>query len=285
MITPDVSRLIDLTLSEDLVGGDPTTDGIFGPDARCVGVVLAKTDLVLAGSEVFDAVMQRVDPAVEVSWRVRDGARVANRTVLADLAGPARAILKGERNALNFLQRMSGVATATRSYVEALAGTDTQVTDTRKTLPGWRSLDKLAVRVGGGRNHRTNLGAGVMIKDNHIAAAGSITDAVERVRARAPHTLKIEVEIDVIAQLHEALDAGADIILLDNMSTAEMRRAVAQVRAHPRGQWVLVEASGGVVLDRVAEIAETGVDFISVGALTHSVIAADISLDLDASAP
>lgn len=279
-LSPHVERLIDMALDEDLKGGDATTDAIFGPDQRAEGTLLAKTDLVLAGSAVFTAVMQRMDPRVEVRWDARDGDSVTDRTTMAAISGPVRAILKGERTALNLLQRMCGVATLTRSYARELDGTDTNVTDTRKTLPGWRELDKYAVLCGGGRNHRYNLGGGVMIKDNHIAAAGSIVEAVRRVRALAPHTLKIEVEVDTIDQLDDAVGAGADIILLDNMDDATTAEAVKRARALAGARPILLEASGGITIERLKSLAATGVDLISVGALTHSAKAADISLDI-----
>lgn len=279
-LSPHVERLIDMALDEDLHGGDATTDAIFGPDQRAEGILLAKTDLVLSGADIFTAVMRRVDPRVEVRWGAQDGDAVADRTAMASLQGPVRAILKGERTALNALQRMCGVATLTRAYARELDGTDTAVTDTRKTLPGWRELDKYAVRCGGGRNHRHNLAGGVMIKDNHIAAAGSIAEAVRRVRALAPHTLKIEVEVDAIAQLDDAVGAGADIILLDNMDDATTAEAVRRARALAGARPILLEASGGITLERLKRLAATGVDLISVGALTHSAKAADISLDL-----
>ena len=280
MLSPNVERLIELALAEDLGAGDVTTDAVFDGDELTRAQLLVKTDVVICGAKVFNRVMQRVDHLIRVSWIFPDGAEVPAGTVIADLAGPVASILKAERVALNFIQRMSGIATKTRRYVERLAGTGTAVTDTRKTIPGWRELDKLAVRVGGARNHRFNLGSGVMIKDNHIAAVGTIRQAVERVKAVVPHTLRVEVEVKSLSQLDEAIAAGAEIILLDNMSDGRVADAVQRVRELGGDRRILLEASGGITLDRLDALVETGVDFVSSGDLTHSVIASDISLDI-----
>lgn len=280
MITPLVQDLIKLALAEDLSAGDATTDAIFDADQPGQGQILAKSELVLCGTAIFAEVFTLVDPRCQVTWAAREGALIAAGTVVGHVQGPVASLLKAERTGLNFLQRMSGVATQSRRYAAALEGTDTYVTDTRKTLPGWRILDKQAVRAGGGRNHRYDLGGGVMIKDNHIAAAGSIAAAVERVRAHAPHTLRLEVEVTNLDELDQAVDAGADIILLDNMDDATCAQAVRQARARAGARPILLEASGGITLERLPRLAATGVDLISVGALTHSVTAADISLDL-----
>jgi len=280
MITPHTQQLIDLALSEDLIGGDATTDSIFSFEDLSSGELLAKVDLVLCGTQIFDAVMRQVDPEVKVEWAFNDGDDVADRDVMAKLSGRSASILKGERTALNFLQRLSGIATQSRLYAAQLEGFDTVIVDTRKTLPGWRSLDKMAVVCGGALNHRFNLSSGVMIKDNHIAAAGSIAEAVERVRKRAPHTLRIEVEVTRMEELEQAVEAGADIIMLDNMSTPQIKACVDRARALSGARPVILEASGGITLERLPELGETGVDVISSGALTHSVIAADISLNL-----
>jgi nicotinate-nucleotide pyrophosphorylase (carboxylating) len=205
-----------------------------------------------------------------------DGAKVAARAPVAEVMGPARALLAAERTALNFLQRLSGVATQARKFADAAAGTRARVVDTRKTTPGWRALEKAAVAAGGCANHRADLGSGILIKDNHIVVCGGIRPAVERVRARAPHPLRVEVEVTSLAGVDEALAAGAEVILCDNMETAEVAEAVD--RAHAKG--ILVEVSGGVTLERVPELARTGVDLISVGALTHSAPAVDLALDL-----
>ena len=280
-LSPQIHQLIDLAIAEDLVGGDLTTDAIFDAQQQCSGVLLAKSPLVLAGASLFTEVMRRFSSDIELTWVHHDGDWLPERTVVAQLEGPVRSILKAERTALNFMQRMSGVATLTRSYSRELEGSRCVVADTRKTLPGWRGLDKYSVRCGGGANHRFNLCAGVMIKDNHIAAAGTVAKAVERCRALAPHTVKIEVEVDTFEQLGAAIAAGADIIMLDNMSTAEMKRCVDHTRAQPGGDRIVLEASGGITIERLKEIAAVGVDVISVGALTHSAVAADLSLDLN----
>ena len=280
LITPHIERLIDMALDEDLAGGDVTTEAIFGPYDHTTGTLLAKQDVVQCGRDLFDAVMHRVDSTIEVEWIFPDGAEVVSGTELATIKGPTASVLMGERVALNFFQRMCGIATKTRRFVEELADSEADIADTRKTLPGFRLLDKVAVRVGGGRNHRMNLGGGVMIKDNHIAAAGSIYNAVDRVRALAPHTVRIEVEVTTMEELEEAVEAAADIIMLDNMSVEEMTACVKRARELSGARPVILEASGNVTLETVAAIGKTGVDIISSGALTHSVKAADISLNL-----
>jgi nicotinate-nucleotide pyrophosphorylase (carboxylating) len=276
VITAAVDQLIDLALEEDLGRGDATSaavlDGEGGP-ARAV--LLAKQALVLYGLEVARRVFHRVSPSIELAPRVEDGAAVTARTVVADLRGPAVPLLMAERTALNFLQRLSGVATASRRFSEAVAGTRARVVDTRKTTPGWRALEKAAVRAGGCFNHRADLGSGILIKDNHVAAAGGVRPAVERARARAPHSLRIEVEVTTLAELDEALAARAEIVLLDNMTQPTLEQAIRRAQA----AGVLVEVSGGVRLDTVGEIARLGPDLISAGAITHSATAVDISLD------
>jgi nicotinate-nucleotide pyrophosphorylase (carboxylating) len=272
-------RLVDSALDEDLAGGDITTLATVPADAESQGVLLVKEPGVISGLRPAHDVFARVDPRVVFSALVEDGARVDPGTVIARVAGPARGLLSGERVALNLLQRLSGIATTTARYVEAVAGTNSRVIDTRKTTPGLRALEKAAVRHGGGFNHRFGLGDGVLIKDNHLAAVGGpdrVTKAVRAARAYAPHTLKIEVEVTTLAEVEEAVAAGADVILLDNMSVAQMTQAVDLV-----GGRALLEASGGVRLETVRAIAETGVDLISVGALTHSAPSLDISLDFD----
>jgi nicotinate-nucleotide pyrophosphorylase (carboxylating) len=230
---------------------------------------------VVYGHEDARRVFQRVSPAITLEPHVRDGDRIEPRTLLADVRGPAAALLMAERTALNFLQRLSGVATMARRFADAVSGTSARVVDTRKTTPGWRALEKSAVRAGGCHNHRADLGSGVLIKDNHIHAAGGVTRAVDRARARAPHPLRIEVEVVDLEGLEGAIAARAEIVLLDNMDLPLLARAIA--RAHEAG--LLVEASGGVRLDTVGEIARLGPDLISAGALTHSATAVDISLD------
>lgn len=272
-------RLIDLALDEDMTGGDVTTLATVPAEATAKGILLVKQPGVLSGLSAAADVFARVDPRVALAPAAHDGGRVAAGSVIARLEGPARGVLSGERVALNLLQRLSGIATLTAAFVDAVAGTKARIVDTRKTTPGMRALEKAAVRDGGGHNHRFGLGDGVLIKDNHLAAVGGadrVTKAVRAARAYAPHTLKIEVEVTTLAEVDEAAAAGADIILLDNMSPAEMSEAVARVDGR-----ALLEASGGVTLATVRAIAETGVDLISVGALTHSAPSLDISLDFD----
>ncbi|MDD2273554.1 MAG: carboxylating nicotinate-nucleotide diphosphorylase [Desulfuromonadaceae bacterium] len=274
MITID--RLIEQALLEDIHTGDITTLAVV-PGARPASArLIAKENMVVAGLSTAARVFSKLDPDIRFEACLNDGEKAAVGTVLATVHGEAAQLLMGERVALNLLQRMCGIATLTTSFVEAVTGTKARIVDTRKTTPGLRQLEKYAVRVGGGINHRTGLYDGVLIKENHIAAAGGITEAIRRARAYIPHTLKIEIETETLAQVDEALTAGADIIMLDNMSLDEMRTAVATI-----GHRALVEASGGVNLERVRAIAETGVDIISVGALTHSPRAMDISMLLD----
>jgi nicotinate-nucleotide pyrophosphorylase (carboxylating) len=281
MLAPSLlDALIDRALDEDLAGGDLTTEACVNKDALASAQAVARKPLVACGGAVFVRVFQRVDPSAAGRVHVDDGAQKDAGAVLWSVRGPARALLSAERTALNLAQRMSGVATEARRYVEALPpGSTARITDTRKTTPGLRALERYAVRVGGAHNHRDNLGSAVLIKDNHIVAAGGITTAVVRARQRAPHTSRIEVEIGSLVELEEALEAGADVVMLDNFSLEDVRAAAARVRALPRGR-PLLEVSGGVTLDRIRELAEAGVDLISVGALTHSIRAADIALDL-----
>ena len=277
-ITPDILAVIDRALDEDLASRDHTTR-LIPHDRLGRAALVAKEQGVLAGLSVASAVFSRLDAAVETSPLLHDGDALNPGDVIAAVQGPVGGILSAERIALNFLQRMSGIATETAKYVRAVEGLNSRIIDTRKTVPGLRYLDKYAVRAGGGHNHRLNLADGVLIKDNHIASARldelSLADLIKRARESAPHTLKIEVEVETVEQAEEALNAGADIVLLDNMSPDEMRRAVTLAKGR-----ALTEASGGVTLQNVREIAETGVDLISVGALTHSPKALDISLDL-----
>jgi nicotinate-nucleotide pyrophosphorylase (carboxylating) len=270
-------QIVELALAEDIGTGDITTLATVPATATAEGVFLMKSDGVLSGLEAAAYVFQRVDPTIVFAPRVADGARVAKGEIVADVRGPARGILTGERVALNLLQRLSGVATLTSRFVAAVEGTNARIVDTRKTTPGMRMLEKAAVRHGGGHNHRVGLADGVLIKDNHLAAVGGadrVTQAIQAARALAPHTLRVEVEVTTLAEADEAVAAGADIIMLDNMSLAEMAEAVQRI-----GGRALVEASGGVTLDRVRAIAESGVDLISSGALTHSAPSLDISLD------
>lgn len=279
MILPSlIDAIVDRALEEDLDGGDLTGQTCIEEAAPATADAVCRKEVVACGAEVFRRVFARVDPRCVVDILVADGTRASARTTLWRVRGPARAVLAGERTALNLVQRMTGVATLTRTYVDALpAGSSTRITDTRKTTPGLRVLERYAVRMGGGHNHRNDLGSAVMIKDNHIVAAGGIAKAVARSRAYAPHTTRIEVEVDGLAQLEEAIAAGADIVLLDNFSTEDCARAVERCRTLSNRP--LLEASGGITLERVTELAKVGVDVISVGALTHSAPAADIGLD------
>jgi nicotinate-nucleotide pyrophosphorylase (carboxylating) len=274
----DLFKLAGDFLAEDVGRGDITTEAVVLPGVRARGRFIAKQELVVAGLEVADAVFAVLDSSVEIEAFVTDGDRVRAGEVFARVDGPAEVLLMAERTALNLLQHLSGIATLTRAFVEAIAGTRAQIVDTRKTLPGLRMLQKYAVLVGGGRNHRFGLDDGILIKDNHIALAGSVRTAIERARKHAGHMHKIEVEVSTMDDLREALEARADIILLDNMSPEMVREAVRLIREQAPD--VLVEASGGITLENVRAYAEAGVDFISIGALTHSAPAADISLKL-----
>ncbi len=271
-----LDRLIEQALLEDIHTGDITTQAVVPGKRAATARLIAKEPLVLAGLSVAEKVFQRLDPTVQFCSQLKDGAVLEKGQILATVEGNAADLLMAERVALNLLQRMCGVATLTSRFVEAVTGTRARIVDTRKTTPGLRELEKYAVRVGGGINHRTGLYDGVLIKENHIAAAGGIGEAIRRARAYIPHTLKIEIETETRQQVEEALAAGADIIMLDNMDCDTMRDCVALI-----GGRTLVEASGGVNLDSVRAIAETGVDIISVGALTHSPRAMDISMLLD----
>ena len=270
-----IKKLIEHALAEDIGSGDITTEAIIPETSTSSAVMLAKQELVLAGLEVSREVFSHLDPRIQFTAYARDGERMHAGTEIARLSGNTRALLMGERVALNLLQHMSGIATLTAKYVEKIKGMKAVVLDTRKTLPGLRQLEKYAVRMGGGNNHRFGLYDGVLIKDNHIKAAGGIIEAVEKVRKRAYHTLKIEVETKTLEDVMEALDAGVDIIMLDNMQIDTMQEAVKLINGR-----ALVEASGNVTLELIWHIAETGVDFISSGSLTHSAPAADISMKI-----
>jgi len=270
----ELERAVAGALAEDLGPGDVTSLATVPADTRGRAIVRAKDTGVLCGVPLLLATYARVDPAVRVQLLLAEGDRLTPGVAIAGLEGPARSLLTGERVALNFLQHLSGISTRTARFVELVRGTGAKIVDTRKTIPGLRALAKYAVRVGGGHNHRFALYDGVLIKDNHIQAAGGIAAAVERARAYAPHLLKIEVETESLDQVEQALQAGADIVMLDNMDLETLRAAVQLCRGS-----AVSEASGGVNEETVRAIAETGVDMISVGALTHSVTALDISLD------
>ncbi len=269
----DVSRLLRDALREDIGTGDITTLSVIDRKRQGYGRYVAKEDGVLCGMDVVEEVFRMLDDSVVLTRHFEDGASFRRGDVLAEVRGNAVSILSGERVGLNLLQHLSGIATCTRAAVDAVAGTCAHIADTRKTTPGMRVLEKYAVRVGGGSNHRFNLADGVLIKDNHIVAAGSITEAVLAAKRRAPHTLKVEVETETMEQVDEALAAGADIIMLDNMDNETMRAAVLKINRR-----ALTEASGNMGERDLRAVAETGVDLISIGALTHSVHALDISL-------
>lgn len=278
-ITSSIKVTIERALAEDLGPGDITTDSLIPLDIRGLATIVAKVAGVIAGLDVALEVFRQANSAIETRTLMADGSEVAPGDVVAEVEGSVGGILKGERVALNFLQRLSGIATETSRYVKALGGTKAHIIDTRKTVPGLRELEKYAVRVGGGRNHRYNLADGVLIKDNHIAVLRSqeltLETIIHRARENTPHTLRIEVEVETVDEAREALEAHADAILLDNMSLEEMRQVVTLANGR-----CLLEASGGINLETVRAVAETGVDLISVGALTHSVRALDISLDM-----
>jgi len=268
-----LDNFVDYVLSEDLGSGDVTSRVSVPASARFSAVLAARQPIVVAGLQLAAAFFGKLDPEVAIEFLVQDGDNVAAGQPLMRIAGSAQLMLAAERSALNTLQHLTGIATVTRSYVEAIAGTDCVLLDTRKTIPGLRAIEKYAAKVGGARNHRMRLDDGILIKDNHIAAAGSIVEAVKAAKA-ANTGLEVQVEVDGIEQIEPALTAGADRLLCDNMSPAKLKGAVALV-----GGRVPIEASGGVRLDTIREIASTGVDFVSVGRITQSAPAADIGLD------
>ncbi|HVO83190.1 MAG TPA: carboxylating nicotinate-nucleotide diphosphorylase [Syntrophobacteria bacterium] len=276
MIDFQVETLIRYALAEDIGSGDVTTHAIIPEEARGSARIFAKEPLVVAGTQVAQRVFLLVDPSLKVGILLQDGNHARSGDVLVEVSGSVSAMLVAERTALNFLQRLSGIATLTRAFVERVVGTSARIVDTRKTTPGWRVLEKAAVRAGGGCNHRFGLYDGVLIKDNHIAAVGGVGPAVAAIRQQIPHTLKIEVEVETLDQLDEAMAVGVDAALLDNMAPAAMVEAVRRA-----GGRLALEASGGINLNNVREVAETGVDLISVGALTHSARAVDISMEIE----
>jgi nicotinate-nucleotide pyrophosphorylase (carboxylating) len=270
-----VREIVARALAEDVGPGDITTAATVDTGTPCRAEIVAKAEGVVAGLGVAEATFHAVDPEISFEYAAHDGERVAAGTVVARLSGDAAAILSAERTALNFLQRMSGTATLTAQYVAAVEGTPARIIDTRKTAPGLRVLDKYAVRAGGGANHRMGLFDGILIKDNHIRAAGGLGEAVARARESAHHLVKVEVEVQNLAQVEGALSVGADVIMLDNMGVEEIRRAVELI-----GERAETEVSGGVTLESVRGLAECGVGYISVGALTHSAPALDLSLEI-----
>ncbi|HIZ35628.1 MAG TPA: carboxylating nicotinate-nucleotide diphosphorylase [Candidatus Ruania gallistercoris] len=279
-----ISSVVAAALAEDAPWGDVTCEAFVPPSATATAQLRARTDGVLAGAEVFTAAFTLTDPGTAVSFRVHDGARFLSGDVLAEVQGPAAAVLRAERIGLNFAQRMSGIATLTAAYVAEAAGTRARIVDTRKTTPGLRALERHAVRAGGGYNHRFSLSDAVMVKDNHLAVAAaqglSITDALLAARNRLGHTTHLEVEVDRLDQIEPVLAAGVDTIMLDNFSLADLHAGVQQVAGR-----AIVEASGTIRLEQVRAVAETGVDVISVGALTHSAPALDLGLDVAVAGP
>ncbi|VXB22963.1 carboxylating nicotinate-nucleotide diphosphorylase [Aeromicrobium sp. 9AM] len=274
-----IQRVVDLALDEDAPFGDLTSQTLVPETAVARADLVAREPGVFAGAEVFEVAMTTLDPAVKVTLEASDGDSFDRGAVLAHVEGPARAVLQAERVALNLVQRMTGIATLTATYVEAVAGTKARVVDTRKTTPGLRAIERHAVRCGGGHNHRYSLSDAVMAKDNHLAVIPDLTAALRRAKADLPHTTHIEVEVDRLEQLDAVLESGAaGTIMLDNFSLDDLRTGVATIAGR-----ALVEASGGITLDTIADVARTGVDVISVGALTHSVRALDLGLDITVS--
>ena len=272
---PRIDHLIDLAIEEDAGLGDVTSRAIFSAKDRSRGFIDAKQDLVVCGLGIAERVFTRVDPALKVTLLNADGDRVKPGARVLGVTGPTASMLTAERTALNFMQRLSGIATLARKFADAVEGTGVRIVDTRKTTPGWRALEKYAVRCGGCFNHRASLGEHVLIKDNHIAAAGSIAKAVARCRAAAPHSAKIEIEAKTLPEVKEALRAKAEVILLDNMSPDLIRRAIDLIKGA-----AVVEVSGGVRYETLRDYALPGVDVISIGALTHSATAVDLSLTI-----
>lgn len=277
-----IEEIMDCALAEDLGKGDVTTEALIPGLQQGTGFIVAKQEGILAGAGVAKQVFQRVDPELEVEFLLEDGTRVEPGSKVARVIGSIASILKAERVALNFLQHLSGIASETDRYVARVEGLPVRIMDTRKTTPGLRLLEKYAVKVGGGKNHRMNLADGILIKDNHLAALGGqglqIKEIVARARRNSPRQLTVEVEVATVSAALEAVEAGADVIMLDNMNLEDMRQAVELIAGR-----ALVEASGGITLNNVRAVAETGVDFISIGALTHSSRALDISLELESS--
>jgi nicotinate-nucleotide pyrophosphorylase (carboxylating) len=272
-----IERLVRAALEEDLGAGDVTTAACVPKDSQCVAWGYAKSTLVFAGADVAKVTFALIDPALSFEMLVAEGSKITPKTRIFRAQGSARSLLMAERVALNFVQRMSGVATMTRRYVDALSpGAKTRITDTRKTTPGLRALERYAVRMGGGSNHRDNLGSAVLIKDNHIVAAGGVRNAIALARSLAPHTSKVECEVKTAAELDDALAEKADIIMLDNMDDAQVKASLAKIAGR-----AFVEVSGGITIERIASLSAMGVDAISVGALTHSAPAVDISLDFE----
>jgi nicotinate-nucleotide pyrophosphorylase (carboxylating) len=270
-----IDKIIEQALLEDIGTGDITTDSIIPYDLKTKGIIKTKEEGVIAGLNIANLVFKKLDSNIIFQEKIKDGAKASRNKILAEITGPARTILKGERVALNFLQRMSGIATTTSKFCQEVKDFPVRIVDTRKTTPGLRILEKYAVRMGGGYNHRFGLYDAVLIKDNHIAVAGGIKSAVNSVRKQISHTVNIEVEVENLSQLQEALEMKVDIIMLDNMDLDTMKEAAKIVKGK-----ALIEASGGITLEKVRKIAQTGVDLISIGSLTHSVNSLDINMQI-----
>ncbi len=278
---PALRGLLRSFLAEDLGAGDITTAALVAPGAPARGVLFAKAPLVLAGSALFSEAFLLLDPSAHIDFACEDGQELAPGSSLATLHATARALLGAERLALNLLQRLSGIATLTRQFVRAIEGTHARILDTRKTTPGLRALEKYAVRVGGGLNHRMDLAEAILIKENHIRMAGGVRQALASAASARSRAAWLEIEVTSLSELHDALPSAPDIILLDNMSPSQVARAVAEVRADPLSHRICLEASGGISIDNVRAFALAGVDWISVGALTHSAPAVDLSFEIE----
>lgn len=268
-----IEQLIEIALQEDIGSGDITTDNLVEPDVKGHGKIIAKEQLVIAGLDIARRVFEHLDPRIIYRPLFTDGDRVENGEVVVEVEGKLRGLLVGERTALNFLQRLSGIATYVRSYVDMLGDRDVRLVDTRKTVPGWRKLEKYAVRIGGAYNHRMGLYDGVLIKDNHISVCGGIKKAVTNIRNNVSHFMKIEVEVSDLDGVREALDSGVDIIMLDNMDIKQIKEAVEFINGK-----AIVEVSGGITIDSLNKLADSGVDIISSGALTHHAKSVDLSM-------
>lgn len=275
MMINAATHLIDLALKEDYGSGDITTDNLIDPSLPGIGEMIAKEPLVIAGLEIVQQVFNHIDPDISITARYKDGDVIQKSETIMTLKGSMRALLIGERSALNFIQRLSGIATLVRSYVDTLKDKKVRLVDTRKTTPGWRVLEKYAVRIGGADNHRMGLYDGVLIKDNHIAACGGIQQSIDKIRNKISHLIKIEIEVSDLAGVKEAIHAGADIIMLDNMDVDQIKQAVKLINGK-----AIIEASGNVTKSDLPKLAATGIDIISVGALTHSARCVDISMKI-----
>ncbi len=271
-----IEHLIKIALQEDIGSGDITTENLVDKDIKGIGIIIAKEPIVIAGLDVAKQVFEQFDPEIHFSPLCKDGDNIKNGEIVLEVKGKLCSLLVGERTALNFLQRLSGIATCVRSYVNILGDKKVRLVDTRKTLPGWRVLEKYAVRVGGGHNHRMGLYDGVLIKDNHIAICGGIANAVKRIRSRISHLVKIEVEVSDLSEVKEAISAGVEVIMLDNMNIRQIKEAVEFINGK-----AVVEVSGGVTKSDLLLLADTGVDIISSGALTHSARCVDLSMQIN----